>query len=107
MAGKRNALMLTPCRARGPPPRVRGKRFNYVLSIDRRDAGVHFFICDYQFEQVWNDPYPYIERLREFPCALTPDFSLYLDMPMAMKIWNWKGILGQTLGQLCLGNITL
>ena len=47
-----------------------------------------FFIDDYQFERVWNDPYTYIERLREFPCALTPDFSLYLDMPMAMKIWN-------------------
>lgn len=62
--------------------------FNYVLSTDRRDAGVHFFIDDYQFERIWNDPYPYIERLREFPCALTPDFSLYMDMPMAMKIWN-------------------
>ena len=47
-----------------------------------------FFIDDYQFERVWNDPYTYIERLREFPCALTSDFSLYLDMPMAMKIWN-------------------
>lgn len=62
--------------------------FNYVLSTDRRDAGVHFFIDDYQFERIWNAPYPYIERLREFPCALTPDFSLYMDMPMAMKIWN-------------------
>ena len=50
--------------------------------------GFIFFIDDYQFERVWNDPYPYIERLREFPCALTPDFSLYMDIPMAMKIWN-------------------
>lgn len=62
--------------------------FNYVLSSKRRDAGVHFFVDDYQFERIWNDPYTYIAKLEEFPCALTPDFSLYLNMPMAMKIWN-------------------
>ena len=65
---------------------MRGKRFNYVLSTDRRDSGFLFFIDDYQFERFWNDPYPNIERLREFPCALTPDFSLYMDIPMAIKI---------------------
>lgn len=26
--------------------------------------------------------------LEKFDCVLTPDFSLYLDMPLAMKIWN-------------------
>lgn len=62
--------------------------FNYVLSTERRDAGVHFFIDDYQFERIWNDPAKYISILQEFPCVLTPDFSLYMDMPMAMKIWN-------------------
>ena len=62
--------------------------FNYMLSTKRRDAGVHFFIDDYQFERIWNDPMTYMDRLAEFPCVLTPDFSLYMDMPMAMKIWN-------------------
>ena len=62
--------------------------FNYVLTTKRRDAGVHFFIDDYQFERIWNAPYTYIDKLAEFPCVLTPDFSLYLDMPMAMKVWN-------------------
>lgn len=62
--------------------------FNYVLSTSRRDAGVHFFIDDYQFERIWSDPQSYIEKLTEFPCVLTPDFSLYMDMPRAMKIWN-------------------
>lgn len=62
--------------------------FNYVLSSNRRDAGVHFFIDDYQFERVWNEPLKYLDILREFPCVLTPDFSLYMDMPRAMKIWN-------------------
>ena len=62
--------------------------FNYVLSTTDRDKGVHFFIDDYQFERVWNDPTLYIEKLMGFPCVLTPDFSLYTDMPRAMKIWN-------------------
>ena len=26
--------------------------------------------------------------LRKFDCVLSPDFSLYLNMPMAVKIWN-------------------
>lgn len=62
--------------------------FNYVLSTKERDKGVHFFLDDYQFERIWNDPHEYIQKLMDFPCVLTPDFSLYADMPRAMKIWN-------------------
>lgn len=64
--------------------------FNYVKSWrkDREGLGVHFFLDDYQFERIWNNPYENIERLRGFSCVLTPDFSTYEDMPMAMKIWN-------------------
>ena len=62
--------------------------FNYVLSTSDRTKGVHFFLDDYQFERIWNDPSVYIAKLLEFPCVLTPDFSLYTDMPKAMKIWN-------------------
>lgn len=62
--------------------------FNYALSSKEKNAGVHFYIDDYQFERVWNDPHKYIEVLRDYDCVLTPDFSLYMDMPMSMKIWN-------------------
>lgn len=62
--------------------------FNYVKSTDKTDCGVHFFIDDYQFERVWNSPDENIERLRKFQCVLTPDWSLYMDMPMALKVWN-------------------
>lgn len=73
--------------------------FNYVLSTKRRDAGVHFFIDDYQFERIWNEPQLYLPKLAEFSCVLTPDFSLYLDMPMAMKIWNIYR--SRLIGQMC------
>lgn len=68
--------------------------FNYVKSIvekgksDEYVNGVHFFIDDYQFERIWNKPQKNIERLKHFACALTPDFSLYMEMSMALKIWN-------------------
>lgn len=62
--------------------------FNYALTSNDKDKGVHFYVDDYQFERVWNDPHKYIEVLRDYDCVLTPDFSLYMDMPMSMKIWN-------------------
>lgn len=62
--------------------------FNYALTAQDKSAGVHFYVDDYQFERIWNDPHKYISVLQEYDCALTPDFSLYMDMPMSMKIWN-------------------
>lgn len=62
--------------------------FNYAKSSKEKGTGIHFFIDDYQFERVWNDPDKYIDILAEYECILSPDFSLYMDMPMPMKIWN-------------------
>lgn len=62
--------------------------FNYVLNKPDYTAGVHFFLDDYQFERIWQRPDFYIEKLIDFDCVLTPDFSLYLDMPIAMQVWN-------------------
>lgn len=62
--------------------------FNYAKSSNRKDAGVHFYVDDYQFERVWNYPEKYVDVLMEYDCILSPDFSLYMDMPMPMKIWN-------------------
>ena len=68
--------------------------FNYVKSVveggkkSEFRKGVHFFLDDYQFERIWKEPHKHIARIQNFACALTPDFSTYADMPMAMKIWN-------------------
>lgn len=79
------------------PTRLIG--FNYVLNSDDFEAGVHFYLDDYQFERIWNNPHKYIDRLAEFDCVLTPDFSLYMNMPMAMKVWNTyrNRLIGQIL----------
>ena len=62
--------------------------FNYAKTSKRKDVGIHFYVDDYQFERVWNYPEKYINVLSEYDCILSPDFSLYMDMPMPMKIWN-------------------
>lgn len=62
--------------------------FNEAKTSTINDTGVHFFIDDYQFERVWKTPKRYAKMLSRFNCVLTPDFSLYTDMPKAMQIWN-------------------
>lgn len=62
--------------------------FNYAMTSEDKQTGIHFFVDDYQFERVWNDPEKYMGILQPYQCVLSPDFSLYADMPMSMKIWN-------------------
>ncbi len=62
--------------------------FNYAKSSEDKNTGIHFFIDDYQFERCWNNPSEYLEILKEYDCVLTPDFSLYLDMALPVKVWN-------------------
>lgn len=68
------------------PTRLIG--FNYAKSSKDKATGIHFFVDDYQFERVWNNKEKYTDILKEYECILSPDFSLYMDMPMPMKIWN-------------------
>lgn len=65
--------------------------FNYAKSTpneQKRGKGCHFFIDDYQFERLWQRPDAYLDVLKPYKCVLTPDFSLYMDMPDAMQQWN-------------------
>lgn len=73
--------------------------FNYMLSSQNKNAGIHFYIDDYQFERIWTSPQKYIEKMKDFQCVFTPDFSLYLEMPVAMQIWNVYR--SRLIGQMC------
>lgn len=62
-----------------------------------------FFLDDYQFQRLWNTPDRYIEKLQNFNCVLSPDFSLYTDYPTALQIYNhyrkhWIGAYLQLYG---------
>ena len=62
--------------------------FNYAKTNERKDVGIHFYVDDYQFERIWNAPEKYVDVLSQYDCILSPDFSLYMDMAMPVKIWN-------------------
>jgi len=52
------------------------------------DQWVHFYEDDVKFERVWNRPHSYLSKLSCFNGVITPDFSLYRDMPLVMQEWN-------------------
>lgn len=63
--------------------------FNQFKSCkNKAEVWVHFFIDDYQFERVWNDPTRYINLLKQAKGVITTDFSMYVDMPKAVQIYN-------------------
>ncbi|WP_417041152.1 DUF4417 domain-containing protein [Ellagibacter isourolithinifaciens] len=69
-------------KASAKPNKLQG--FNYAKSTpsdQKHGKGCHFFIDDYQFERLWQRPERYLDVLRGYDCVLTPDFSLYMDMP--------------------------
>jgi hypothetical protein len=74
------------------------------ISQAAADRGaVHFFIDDYRFEAVWNSPERGLERVRRAGAALSPDFSLWRGMPLALQLWQvyrsrWCGAYWQYHG---------
>ncbi len=62
--------------------------FNYANTATDKAQTLHFFIDDYQFERLWANPAKYLELILSFEAVLTPDFSLYMDMPLPMQQWN-------------------
>lgn len=78
--------------------------FNYAPTCKAPGGkGVHFFLDDYQFTRVWNNPNKYIDILGRFKHVMTPDFSTYSDFPMALQIYNhyrkhWLGAYWQANG---------
>lgn len=66
-------------------------------------GALHFFLDDYRFETVWSSPERLLDRVKAVGAALTPDFSLWTDMPRAAQIWNvyrsrWCGAYWQSHG---------
>lgn len=62
--------------------------FSKALNSKDYDAWVHFYENDSAFERFWNRPKKYLPILKKFKGVITPDFSLYYDMPLVMQAWN-------------------
>ena len=64
---------------------------------------VHFYVEDNKLDRYYNQPQNYLPRLAQYPHVLTPDYSLYTDMPIALQINNtfksrWCGAYWQDNG---------
>lgn len=62
--------------------------FTAALRSRKWRAWVHFYLDDYRFERLWKEPDRYLPLLKKFAGCLSPDFSLYRDMPYPMQFWN-------------------
>lgn len=78
--------------------------FNFMRGdAEPEKHAVHFFIDDYQFERIWDNPLGYLEKLKRYRAVCTPDFSTYNDFPRAQQVWNkfrnhWCGAFWQYHG---------
>lgn len=63
---------------------------------------MHFYEDDVKFERIWNRPRKYLPILKKFAGIITPDFSLYRDMPLVEQQWNTYR--GRAIGCWCQKN---
>lgn len=66
---------------------------NLILYSDRnlnpnKEDWICFYEDDYKINSFWNRPKRYLNVLSKYGGIITPDYSLYRDMPLAIQIWN-------------------
>jgi hypothetical protein len=62
--------------------------FSKAKTSSDKNCYVHFYEDDVRFERIWNNPERYLTILKEYDGVISPDFSLYRDMPLVMQQWN-------------------
>lgn len=77
--------------------------YDKVNQSDDYDRIVHFFLDDYRFESIYNNPESKIETLKKYKSVLTPDFSMFVEMPIALQLFStfknrWVGAYLQEQG---------
>lgn len=65
--------------------------------------GVHFFVDDYRFKGIYNNPDKSLAKLSQYAFLLTPDYSTYSDMNLWRQMESvahsrWVGAYWQSKG---------
>ena len=68
-----------------------------------KDKTIHFFTYDWKFEKVYENAEEELEKLKQYYCLLSPDFSIFTNMPIALQIESvfknrWCGVYWQSKG---------
>jgi len=56
---------------------------------ENKDKTIHFFTYDWKFEKVYLNPEEELKKLGQYFCLLSPDFSIFENMPKALQIENY------------------
>ena len=73
--------------------------------------GVHFFVDDYRFNGVYNQPQKSLKKFSQYAFLLTPDFSTYADMDLWRQLESvaknrWCGAYWQNNGLTVIPTIS-
>ena len=79
-----------------PCIRTSGELPNRVITFSKamkkRNNDYDYWVVFYEyyknFERLWNNPKKYLRKLKKFNGVISPDFSLYRNMPLVMQEWN-------------------
>ncbi len=78
---------------------------------ENRKKGVHFFVDDYRFNGIYDNPERSLKKYSQYAFLLTPDFSTYVDMPLWKQLESvaknrWVGAYWQTNGRIVIPTIS-
>lgn len=78
---------------------------------ENKMKGVHFFVDDYRFENVYNNPDRTLGKYSQYRFLLSPDFSMYAEMNSWRQIESvaknrWCGAFWQEHGLIVIPTIS-
>ncbi|MGM9645435.1 MAG: DUF4417 domain-containing protein [Eubacteriales bacterium] len=79
--------------------------------LENKINGVHFFVDDYRFNGIYNNPERTFEKFSQYAFLLSPDFSTYADMDLWRQLENvaknrWVGAYWQSKGLVVIPTIS-
>lgn len=78
---------------------------------ENKKRGVHFFVDDYRFSGIYDNPERSLARYSQYAFLLTPDFSTYTDMDLWRQLESvaknrWVGAYWQCKGLTVIPTIS-
>ncbi len=76
-----------------------------------KKKGVHFFVDDWRFKGIYDNPERTLQRYSQYKFLLTPDFSTYADMDLWRQLESvaqnrWVGAYWQSKGLLVVPTVS-
>lgn len=62
--------------------------FSKIQASGDYSKWIHPYEHDYVIERIWKYPQKYLPIIKKYAGIISPDFSLYRDMPLIMQIYN-------------------